>query len=433
MVKIYGTDTIPGDIQSVGSGNTVDVAGEVVRTAGLVGGMDTVNGTATPGTVERVRTVSDAATLFGQNSELYKAVQLVFDNATGVELYAVGVAETSDSENFASTSSGTLSELPFDPNVHPDHTITETTVGATVNIVYEDPVSTPTDADTINLNPQTGDFEADASDTYDISYDYGDYASAITAMAAQVPRIFMVLSEDPAQLDNLVTAMTDAEADFDFMHGLIGTPAGTTAANHLDYTSTEDEWRLSVVASSRGYTDVAETDMVRTVAAVGGYMAGRPLGDSSTYDTLTGIVSLYDTFTPAQSATLIDKGIIPLMKFQNITVVKDMTTSSEAKFERVYAVEIVDEVSEISHTVSRSFVGEHQTRENRILLYEAHRTPYSDLRGRGLLDNFVVTVTQNGSDPNQTDVEIGVDIVNVMDTISVNTVVGDVVTNGGVN
>lgn len=433
MVKIYGTDTIPGDTQSVDSGSTVDAGGAVVRTAGIVGGMDTASGSATPGEVVRVGTTSEASNLFGQTSELYKAIQLVFDNALGVELYAVGVVETSSTENFSATASGTLTDVPFDPNVHPDHSITESG-GATVNIVYDDPVPAPTDANTINLNPNTKEFTADASGTYDIVYDHGDYASAITAMGDESPAVFMVLSEDPVQLDNLVAEMTAEEVDFDFMHGFIGAPVGTSTTDMTDYTTTEDEWRLSVVAPSRGYTDSAGTNMVRTVAALGGYIAGRDLGDSSTYDELEGLASVYTTVTPSQSATLIDKGVVPLMKFQRVTVVKDMTTASDARFSRVYAVQIVDEVSRISHVVSRSFTGEANTSENRSLLYEGHHTPYTQLKNNGLLDAFNVTVTQDaGGNDNEVDVEIGIDVVDVMDTIDVSIVVGDVVQNGGVN
>jgi len=38
-----------------------------------------------------------------------------------------------------------------------------------------------------------------------------------------------------------------------------------------------------------------------------------------------------------------------------------MTTSTEPKFERIYAVEIVDEVTEQSHRINKTFVGGPQT------------------------------------------------------------------------
>jgi len=65
MAEIYGTTGIPGDSAEVRSGGTVAISAAFTTTLGLVGGMDTANGSATPGEVTTIESSSDATTAFG--------------------------------------------------------------------------------------------------------------------------------------------------------------------------------------------------------------------------------------------------------------------------------------------------------------------------------------------------------------------------------
>lgn len=433
MAEIYGTTGIPGDSVEVRSGGTVAISAAFTTTLGLVGGMDTANGSATPGEVTTIESSSDAQTAFGEDSELKQQVDAALANSAGT-IYAVPVAETTDTtETFTASSSGTLQDPDgpvFDPNVQDEHDITaQDTVESTsvdVNIVYGDP-STPTESNTINLNPVTKDWTADESSDYDITYDYGDYSSAVTEVVKKVPRIVGVLTENTSVANDLLTELNSYDTGFDFMHGFVGAMPEVGASG---YSDAFDDRRLSVVAPSRGWLDDAQTDMTRTVGAVAGKQAGKALGDSTTYESLNGLASLNTVYTNSELATLIDSQVYPLQQKGGIKVIKDMTTSTDTRFERVYVSEIVDEATEISHQISQNFIGEQNTEDNRVALRESHGSSYAEMSEANLLEAYSVSVSKGANDF-EVDLTIGLDVIGVMDRIDVTVTVGDVITNGG--
>lgn len=431
VTKVYGTTVIPSDQITVRSGGSIGFVAEAQNTAGLVGGMDTSTGTANEGEVVEVPTAQDAATLFGEESELYHQCRLAIQNGART-LWAVGVTESAGSDTFNSVSQGTLDEVPMDPNVHPDHTITETG-GNDVNIVYDEPVVAPTASNTINLNPRTKSWKADSSGTYTIEYTYGDYTTATANMVAYEPRFLGVCTEVTEAINEAVTDLTTEEDEFKFMQAIAGAPVDLDAGT---YSDSLDEMRLSIVASSRGYIDDALTEEVRTVGAVTGYLASLPLEATATYKSLSGLTGLRQEFTPTQAGSLTDAGVLPLMKIgRQVKIVKDMTTSTDSRFERVYSVGITDEVSELLHTVTQDFIGRLNTPVNRTLYEATVSRALDSMRDDNppALDGYTLTVTKHDTDPNAITVKLGIDIVNVIDTAYVEIVVGDVILNGGVS
>jgi hypothetical protein len=435
-MAIFGTTSIPGDSIEVRSGGVVAVGAAFATTVGLVGGMDTANGSATPGEVVEVASSANAASLFGEDSELKQQVDLVFQNGNISTIYAVGVSETSVSAEAAGGQSGTLDNVPvFDPNVQPEHEITAADTSGTdptVNIVYDSPPQTPGDADTVNVNPVTGEFEFDAAadGSYEFDYDYGDYTGALPGIVDKVPRTLAVLTENTSVANDTLTEVNSAAADFNFIHVQVG----AVEVEPSSYSDAFDDRRLSVVAPGRAYTDAANTNEVRVLGATAGKQSGLALGDSSTYESLGGFADIGRTtderYNNSELGNLIDSQVYPLKQGDRIFVVKDMTTSTDPRFERVYASEIVDEATEISHAINQQFVGELNTEENRFALGESHVTSYQELQEDDLLDAFSVQVSE-GADPDEVDVEIGLDVVDIMDTIDVTITVGDVILNGG--
>lgn len=434
MAETYGTTDIPGDSIEVRSGDTVAVSAAFETTLGLVGGMDVPNGSATPGEVTTIESSSDAQTAFGENSELKEQVSAALNNGAGT-IYAVGVEETtSNTESFSGTQSGTLQDPSgpvFDPNVQDEHSIsaqdTANNDSVDVNISYESPPSAPSEANTINLNPVTREWNADESSDYEITYDYGDYSAAVTEVAKQVPRTVGVLTENTSVANDLLTELNSYDVGFDFMHGVVGAMPEVSASS---YSDSFDDRRLSVVAPSRGWVDAAETDMSRTIGGVAGKQAGKALGDSTTYESLDGYASLNTVYTNSELGTLIDEQVYPLQQKGGIRVIKDMTTSTDARFERVYVSEIVDEATEISHQISQDFVGRANTDDNRTSLRESHASSYAEMSANNLLDAYSVSVSVGAND-NEVDLDIALDVVGVMDRIDVTVTVGDVVTNQG--
>jgi len=432
MAEVYGATGIPSDSIEVRSGGTVAVSAAFETTLGLVGGYDAGNGSATEGEVTTVESTADADGAFGADSELAEQSALAFQNGAGT-IYAVAVSEITVTGEAAGGQSGTLSNVPvFDPNIHDEESISATDTGGTnptVTIVYDSPPSTPTDADTVNVNPVTGEFEFDAAATgsYEFDYAYGDYGGAITEVVKEVPRIVTVLTENTSVANDLLTELNTYDSDFDFMHGVVGALPEVDAST---YTDSFDDRRLSVVAPSRGYTDAAETNEQRTLGAVGGKQAGKALGDSTTYEGLGGFASLRTSYTNSQLADLVDAQVLPLKQGGGIKIIKDMTTSTDSKFERIYASEIIDEATEISHQISQEFVGERNTDDNRLALRESHTSSYAEMQNDELLEAYNVAVSKGANDFEVT-VDIGLDVIGIMDLIDVTITVGDVVKNEG--
>lgn len=442
MALNYGTTAIPSDTYTVQSGGTVNVSAAFERSVAVIGGMDTSTGSATEGSVVEVTDPSDAQSKFGDGSELHEACAMLFQNGA-VTVHALPVSETTVTENAVGTS-GTLSNVPlFDTNIHDEHSITftDTTDGdLTVNIVYDSPPSTPTASDTVAINPVTGEFEADAAATgqYDVTYDYGDYSSSeIQKATAKETRIVLILTETEAVVNDLATELDSQDDDFVFQHGVAGAAPVPDTSSPSSYTSGYsdglDDERITIVSPPRGFIDDAETDQHRTMSAVAGYLSSLPLGLSATNDSIGGLTGLRTEFTPSQAGTLRDNQVMPLIDWPPVTIVQDMTTSTTQRFERVYAMQVIDEVTELSHAVSREFVGDQQTAATRNQLRRSHRNFLKEMRDDSppLIDNFAVNVTENSSNSNQTDVELGIEVVGVMDTIDVTITVGDIVENTG--
>ena len=434
MADTYGvTGDIPSHRATVRSGGTVSVGAAFDTTAGLVGGFDTSAGEATEGEIQTIQSSSEAQTAFGEESELATQAELALLNGAGT-VYAVGVEETTVDDETV-TQSDVVENVPiFDPRVNTEHSVTVDDDGSevTVNYVDESPPSMPTDADTANLNPNTGEIEFDAAADveYTITYDYGDYGSAIVNLAEKMPRVLGVCSESVEVLNDALGEARNYATDFGFMHAMGGAMPQVSAS---DYDDTFDDRRLSVVAASRGFTDAAETEEVRTVGAIVGKQAGNELGDSTTFENVAGLTGLKTNYTNSEISTLIDKQVLPLRSGGGgVKIIKDMTTSTDVRFERIYASEIVDEATEISHIISENFIGDPNTDDNRLLLRESHTSSYEEMEADDLLEDYFVEVSKGANDY-EVELDIGLDVIGIMDIIDVTISVGDVVRNGGAN
>jgi len=433
MSETYGvTAGIPATSVTVSSGNTVAVSAAFNTTAGLVGGYDADNGSASAEEVVQCNSAADAVAAFGDGSELAEQVSLALQNGAGT-VYAAAVSESDNTETISGAATGTLAENVIDPRVNTEHsiTITDTTEAADVEVTYTRGSPTqPSEANTAELNVATGEIAFDESSDYDVEYTAATFTNAVDEVMKRVPRSFGVCTENVSVINDALATANEYDVDFDFTHVYGG--EFVEYDNIGSYTNAYDDRRLAAISAARGFTDVAETAEVRTVGAVAGAQSGSELGDSTTGESLSGIVSLAQSPSNQTAATLIDEGVYPLQDRGEITVVKDTTTSSDARFNRVAWSEITDEVAEISNQISQSFVGEGNTADNRLQLAEGHRSAYEEMEDSGLLDDSVVSVSEGGT-PSEVDVTIGVDIVDYMDTIAVDIVVGDVIRNGGAN
>lgn len=348
-------NTLEGDYSVQGSDSAVRAG--TTNAVALVGGYDAANAASgvTAGEVTKITDPTNAETEFG-TSELSRAAAVVADNGVG-EVYGAPVSETSTTESFASSQSLTLSNSPiFDPQVHPDHslTITDTVASTdlTINYVYDGSPATPSESDTANVNPLTGEIKTDASSDYDVSYTYGTYSTAIENAVREDVRYIVVLSEADAHGSKLATELGDVASDFEFKRGVVGARPEIAAGSISSYSPSTNDWRLIEVAPARANVSAGP---VRTAAAVGGFMATQPIGPdgSGLYDDISGVESLNTQYRPSEikdfsQVTAIDRsGTIGVAE----------TTSSTTQFQSIYATEIIDDVGSDLFGTARNYAG----------------------------------------------------------------------------
>lgn len=442
----YSSGIYPSDSITVNSGDTVQIGISFNATVGIVGNYDDANGTATAGQVTEVTSSRDARDKFGEGSELHRAVEQAYANGA-VTVFAYPLPKTETTETGLS-GSGTLSNTPVtDPRVTTSEiTVKDTTASAdeTVDIDYssvqQNTSLNTASADEFKINPINGDFQDDGTgNTYDVTYEYStstEWNDGVDALANEDVRFLVALTEEEGrQNDAVIKANTEAQ-DFDFFRVVSNAPPGVEPASDPDnvqdgeYSHNFDESRLVLAASARGYAGSDGSEEVRTAATYGGKLAGKTLGDSTTYESVSGLLSLNREYSVSEAEDWINNGVTPIRQTNNIFVVKDMTTSSDSRFERVFATEIVDEATEGSHQIAQSFIGELNTQDNRRNLEDNHSILYEGFLEEEppLLDNYTVNVTESSTNENEVDVDIGLDVVNVIDIVDVNITVGDVIT-----
>lgn len=422
--KLYGQNEVTGVTVSVQSGGTVAVSRGFSSTIGIAANMNTSEGTATAGEVVNVPAPSDAEDLFGAESELDELVRDAYNNGV-YDIFAVGATESDTTETFDSVQSATLTSEIADPNVTSHEiTATDTTAGSTIDVsaVYESPPSTPEAG--ANVNPVSREIEFSTSGTYEVSYTAQDMSSATDALAQQNIRFLAVASENEEVLNDALSVVNNKASQFDFKRVVGGANPRADPQNYSDGIS---DSRMVLVAPSRGYKGEAQTNETRTVGAVTGTLAARPLGNTATNEAISGFVSIQD-YPDSDIAELDSVGLLTLHdSVEGIEIVRDMTTSTDERFERVYACEIVDDFAYTSYLVSRQFVGRLNTSDNRDELEKSLENVVYDARNTQppLLDDGVVEVVNDGG-ADEVSANIGLDVVDVMDRIFVNIEVGPI-------
>jgi hypothetical protein len=337
---------------TLGSTVTINPVGAVAAQqlnteVAIVGGYDSANadGSVTAGEATVVYSAGEAASMFGADSELaYQTALAISMGATAV--HGIPVAETSETENFGSSSatdSGTLSADPQDPRVHPDEDITAQDVtegqSVTVNIVDASPPSNPSSSNEMNLNPDTGEWAADDTSEYDISFTSGDYAEAIDTASQRVVRYAAICAERDSIATEAQTELEQEASNFRFGRAVIGSKVAIDPTATASYTPAVEDWRVVEIAPARA-TD-ADDNAVRTVGALAGLLAYQPIDvtGSITYDSVSNAFNSLNTkFSPSQAESFTQVTAIT----DNYEIAQGVTTSAESAFRDIYAVEIID-------------------------------------------------------------------------------------------
>lgn len=348
-------DTLEGEL-TVRGANTVARAGETNAVA-IVGGYDASNAASkvTAGQATAITDPAAASDTFG-NSEIARAAQAISANGVGT-MYGVPVPETQNTESISSGASITLSETPvFNPELHPDHEITvtdtDTSTDLNVNVVYANSPSTPSEADTVNVNPINGAVEIDASGNYDVTYTYGDYQTAVNAAADLPVRYLYVGTESDSVKATVLTELSDIAADFDFKRAFMGTMPAIDVADISSYTPNQRNWRLVEVAPPLA---TGANGPVRTAAAICGSAAAQSIGPDGSvlYDAVNGITSLNTSY---RASEIKDFDAVTALT-RNREVGRAETTSDVEQFSEIYVCEIIDDVALDLFETAKDYAG----------------------------------------------------------------------------
>jgi len=430
---------------TLGSTVTINPVGAVAAQqlnteVAIVGGYDASNAdpSVNAGEATVVNSGNEAANMFGADSELaYQAALAIKTGASAV--HGIPVAETSETENFGSgsaTSSGTLTASPMDPRVHPDEDITaqDVTEGASVavNVVDASPPSAPSSSNEINLNPDTGEWTADDTSEYDITFTSGDYADAIATAAGRTVRNAAICGERDSLATDAQTELEAQAANFRFGRAVVGSKVAIDPSNTASYSTAVEDWRVVEVAPARA-TDVNDRS-VRTVGAIAGLLARQPIDvtGSITYDDLSGAFNSLNTqFSPSQAESFTQVTAIT----DNYEIAQGVTTSAESTFRDIYAVEIIDYVVEQLHAIVKNYRGGSNaqsarqlfsSRLKRALTSMSAPTAQPPLLATGTGGQpYTVTVTR-GSTDFEADVNIGIEVAPVAKEVDLSLNVGPI-------
>jgi len=305
----------------------------------------------------------------------------------------------------------------------------------TVNIVYGDPPLTPGDADTINLNPRTGDWDADAADTYDITYTYGDYTTALQNTAPKDVRYIGVCTESDTVKTTAQTEVADEAANLDFKRVITGSRVDLQSSDISGYTPNTEDWRLIEVAPARGTMSAGE---VRTVGAMLGTLAQQPIdpNGSPVGDSVGGLSDVNVAYRDSEADNFQQVTSIG----RDLEIVAANTTSSDTELQPIYKAEILDLIVETMGETADLFLNGPNTAESKRDLRAALRRVANGLASSappvlGSTDGgrpYNIAVDQGGTDTN-VDATIAVEPTPIMRSIDLNFNFGAVTTFEGVN
>lgn len=386
----------PGVKVTLAGGAIVGVA--VGREEKLVG-IGVGDSTADAGVNNAVSPISrsDIDTQFGAGTELAEQLKDARANGANIDyLYGVMLDVTSVSaETFAGTASGTLANAPIieDPStISVQDTVDATAV--TVEFRYDSPPTAPTDADTVHLNPITGEWTADSSSDYEFDYDWPDYSAALdeaeTVIETEETGIIAPFAESESISTDLSGRLNALRPNYKMAFGL--------SAAEPNANTTENEPKYDTSA----YTDSIDNDAMflhaparkqgsksTITGAVGGLLAGNAIDDSVFHENLV-VDDLEQRLSGAEVEDLEGEQVMPVRQPKSggtITLENNISTSTATSWERDYwTMRIIDQVTLIAKTIGDSILGRINDTETRSTVESQIRVEMRNLAQDRLID-----------------------------------------------
>jgi len=402
---------------------------------------------------EQINARLEADAKFGAGSELAEGMKEALANGANINfLYGVAVPRSFVEGEVQSTQTGSLDNVAL-----VEHTgesvdsggdtlgdmgisVTDTTDGdLTVELRYNGSPSTPTEDDTVFVNPLTGEYAADAAPTgdYEFSYTYNEYSTAFSAedvrgiVNEDETGVYVALSDSDSVSSSLQSEVSTLRTNYQLVNAVsVAEPndnelldsANTSAENGgADARYDAGNYASANQSVSAEYfykfAPGREENAVKTIAGgVGGLFAGNPITDPVYNDELNGYQSLEQTFSKTDADNIRGEDIIPIRSGGAIRVQGNRSTaysSSDSVAADFFTRRITDRVILIGKQVGDNTIGlinDQGTRDDAERLIRAElRTLVSD----GLIKpntenetNIAVDVYEDTTNRNEVNIDI---------------------------
>jgi hypothetical protein len=463
MVTTYGN--FPGvQVEVAGGGITAVAIGEeeklVIFGAASYQDDDTLTGdgnedsleSSLDGSLETAETINarrEADAKFGDGSELADAMREALGNGANIDfLYGVAPRRYNVVDETQSTQSGTLNNAPiWEEDVSDESDINalvcdDTTDGSvTVEYDYSSPPQQPSAADTVAVNPNTGEYAADAapSGDYEFDYKYLDWSSAFDASSVtnvvqeDETGVFDALTDSDSVSGSLDSTVTTHRGNYKLINALSGAEPNdnevvtsddaSLANDHSNYTRRDA--RFDTSNYSAGSVDAdhyfkfapvrLENSSKTILGGIGGLFAGNPIDDPIYNDVINGYDTLEQSFTKADADNMRDERVIPVRQAGSIRVKDNLSTSSETDWERdFWRARIRDRVVLIAKLVGDAIIGRINDQQTRDAAARLIRAELRELVADRLLrpntseeTRWYVDVYEDSTNSNEVNIDIG--------------------------
>lgn len=416
----------PGVRVSTAGGSITGVQLGAEETLVIFGEGDPSSGSASVNSPSQIGARQEANTKFGEDTELANAMREATANGANLSyLYGVMVATESASHSTTPSGTGTLDNAPIVEDLSIIDVVEDpggANTDVSVEFRYEDSLSTPTESDTMFINPFTGDFAADDSAVdYDISYEYQDWTSAFDAADGLISEddtgIYLALSEAETVASDLSGKVTSLRNNYQLVSGIAGAqPNATTddgvadfdTANYSDAVDSDTQFLTAPVRR--------EGTSQTVLGGVGGLFAGNPINDPVYNEQLSGYTSLEQVLSKAEADELRDTQVIPIRQSGSIRVRDNLSTSTDEDWQRdFWRRRIVDRVILIAKQVGDQTIGRINDENTRSAAQRTIRTQLENMANDRLIksntsevENWYVEVYQSTTNPDRVSIDIGV-------------------------
>lgn len=377
----------------------------------IFGRGDTTNGNAQTNDPTAITSTGDAENDFGDDSELTRSLKDAIGNGANTGyLYGVGVARTSVTDeditgggDAADSSAG--SKIGNVPIVEDTAEITvEDDQANALNVEFHyvtgtDLTNLTPGADTIFINPFTGEWVADAADNYNIDYKYEDWSTAFDSADMVLNEgesgVYVALTESEDVASTLYSkAMALRDPDYKMVKAFAGAQPNddssesppTPIFDTANYSDALDSLAGFAVAPAR------QDDSTDTVlGAIGGLAAGNSLQNPIYNEPITDVdletgKNDEGRLTHADRSNLRDAYVMPLKYEGSITVDGTLSTDETELWEVDFqTLRVIDRCTLIVREIGQAIRGQLDNEGTGEIAAEEAQAQLEELANDGLL------------------------------------------------